>query len=1557
MTDDQLQTLIAALQQTPPQMDGGPKMAAGAAAVVGQMPPCHLGKNKIKRFKKWKDWISDAENKMAFLEMDTDKQKINFIRSCGGPELIEFWEKEAHIRFKDVLADLNRGTPAQPAHSYAEIMIETKKTMLKLVSRDRAIIDLLRIEQGGRSFMDFLAEVEDQEYLCRTDEEPITSEDLKRMSLVAGMKDRTLAEKAIAEEYTLHQLIQAGVNRESSRANVEAMQARPTATVSCLEDQFSVTEADLDSRIRHLEAELQEVWRIRKHGKYSGRFKAEGQATNMKVCKKCTYTHQEGRCPADGRRCNTCGIEGHFTRSSLCKRKQNRPHFKNTWRVEQADDTSTPSEDSDQEYEAIARIRTVGDNRSWPGVDKAAQGTYDIHYVQRHTSEPGSKRVKITMGGVPVQLYCDTGSRLTIIPPELYQDRMGKVVPAKCHLRAWGSSTRLDTKGMFQTTLVTPRGARQTSWVYVVGGTRPEPLLGEVDAEALGIIRFKPNGRAATVDELDNTVSHMDTGTEEQNSHCVSIPEKLRRAGLTVCSDKPINHPVSATAKHEAEKIVEEFIGPVFTDRTGQMKTQSIVLQYEPGFRPIQPPRHPVPYHYQDRVATHLRKLKAEDIIEDVDPAEPVDCVLNIVVSEKKTEGAIRMNIDARPLNVGAKHTKYHVTTPQEVRHQLQGATVFSEMDMGNGFHQVPLAPESQCVFQSHIGIHRMKRLFFGPKNSSGIFHHEVRKAFSGVPGCITIHDNILVYGRDASDHNKNLRATLQRAQDMGITFKLSKSTFCVPEVKWFGRIFSGAGVSADPDKIQTIVAAGRPESLEEVKSLLQAAAYNAKFAFDHQENETYEEVTAPLRELLAKFATFSWDDRRERSFHKLLRMMNDRSILTPFKVERKTHLVTDASPQGISASLYQEDEQGRWLPVDHISRALSQHEQAWKSQIEWESLAKMWGMTAFRPYLIGTKFTSWGDHQPLLPFYNDLTKPATARINKHRARITDLTFTDKYLSGKVMPADFNSRHPQSISHLNRQEREEMAVDDGEDIHIMRVIMNDLPPALTTDMIQQAALTDPVYHKLIQAVQQGKKTEDPDLRPYTSIWGELGVLQGLVCRGERIVIPDGYLPDNEGSIREWVVELGHSGHLGINATKRLLRLRLWFPGMDKMVERKVASCLPCQAATDCHLRDPLKPNPAPAEPWDRVFCDHWGPTPTDGKHILVIIDGLTRYPEVLTVNGTGAEDNIHAFSEVFARHGLPRYLHSDNGPPFNGRDSHLLQKYFQSLGVQHLPNHSAQDPESTGLVEAFMKHLQKIFHTSAAEHLDPYLQIHDHLLHFRATPHPSTGKSPAELLFGRKFRTKLPDLRPNPAKNRPDILAARAADTEAKARMKLYKDNKATVQPTAIRQGDRVLLKQKTTKLNSVYDPEPYTVTRTWGSQIEAERDGMRKLRDAQRWKKVALRPRQQFQLAPSTRSGYQDTADIGAPHREVRANQQPAPERGQSPPPAVPMADPDARAPPVGVTPLHAAAAQPILPAERHDIISALKRHPQIILADTVANRPRRQRKPPAVIYTPSPW
>ena len=58
-----------------------------------------------------------------------------------------------------------------------------------------------------------------------------------------------------------------------------------------------------------------------------------------------------------------------------------------------------------------------------------------------------------------MNLYCDTGSNITIITPEMYKESMGKVVAARWYLRAWGTTECLDTKGMFKTTLTTASGA------------------------------------------------------------------------------------------------------------------------------------------------------------------------------------------------------------------------------------------------------------------------------------------------------------------------------------------------------------------------------------------------------------------------------------------------------------------------------------------------------------------------------------------------------------------------------------------------------------------------------------------------------------------------------------------------------------------------------------------------------------------------------------------------------------------------------------------------------------------------------------------------------------------------------------------------------------------------------------------------------------------------------------------------------------------------------------------------------------------------------------------
>ena len=74
------------------------------------MQHCHLGKDKIRRYKRWGDWIQDAENKMKVLQITMDQAKIGFFQSCAGAELTEFWTKEARIRFEAVVADLRTPT-------------------------------------------------------------------------------------------------------------------------------------------------------------------------------------------------------------------------------------------------------------------------------------------------------------------------------------------------------------------------------------------------------------------------------------------------------------------------------------------------------------------------------------------------------------------------------------------------------------------------------------------------------------------------------------------------------------------------------------------------------------------------------------------------------------------------------------------------------------------------------------------------------------------------------------------------------------------------------------------------------------------------------------------------------------------------------------------------------------------------------------------------------------------------------------------------------------------------------------------------------------------------------------------------------------------------------------------------------------------------------------------------------------------------------------------------------------------------------------------------------
>ena len=281
---------------------------------------------------------------------------------------------------------------------------------------------------------------------------------------------------------------------------------------------------------------------------------------------------------------------------------------------------------------------------------------------------------------------------------------MGEIHKPDISLRAWGSTDNLNITGMVLPVLETKRGAKRSSKIYIVERYQAEPLLGDRDAEELGFITFNKDGRGPTSEECGSVRALQP-----------SIPQKLRDNLKIYVDTKPtiaMPDSISPQGRKTIIELVERYKGSVFDDaKIGLMKIPPIHLDYDPSHHPKQPTFRNVPVYYQDKVSELLQFLREQEVITDVDPRKSYDCVMNVVITDKANSN-IRMNIDNTPRNPGLKRTKFHVQTPQEIRHELKEAKIFTEMDMGWAYHQVPIDDETKetTIFQTHEGLHRMER-------------------------------------------------------------------------------------------------------------------------------------------------------------------------------------------------------------------------------------------------------------------------------------------------------------------------------------------------------------------------------------------------------------------------------------------------------------------------------------------------------------------------------------------------------------------------------------------------------------------------------------------------------------------------------------------------------------------------------------------------------------------------------------------------------------------------------------------------------------------------------
>ena len=237
-------------------------------------------------------------------------------------------------------------------------------------------------------------------------------------------------------------------------------------------------------------------------------------------------------------------------------------------------------------------------------------------------------------------------------------------------------------------------------------------------------------------------------------------------------------------------------------------------------------------------------------------------------------------------------------------------------------------------------------------------------------------------------------------------------------------------------------------------------------------------------------------------------------------------------------------------------------------------------------------------------------------------------------------------------------------------------------------------------------------------------------------------------------------------------------------------------------------------SPLPKGPWVQVSADMCGPFPT-GELVLVVLDAYSWYPEVEIVKSTSAEAVVLALERMFAIHGIPEEVKTDNGTPFQ---SDAFARFSKEKGFIH---HKVTPlwPEANRQVQNLMKDIGKVAKTAHVSGKNWKKELSTYLSNYRAMPHAGTKKSPYELMMNRCVRIKLPALLPD--QTTPEVITN---DRKAKQKMKEHADHTSTVNHN-ISTGDIVLLRQRRrNKFSTPFEPIPYIMEKVKGTIITAKR-------------------------------------------------------------------------------------------------------------------------------------
>lgn len=319
----------------------------------------------------------------------------------------------------------------------------------------------------------------------------------------------------------------------------------------------------------------------------------------------------------------------------------------------------------------------------------------------------------------------------------------------------------------------------------------------------------------------------------------------------------------------------------------------------------------------------------------------------------------------------------------------------------------------------------------------------------------------------------------------------------------------------------------------------------------------------------------------------------------------------------------------------------------------------------------------------------------------------------------------------------------------------------------------------------------------------------------IEMKQDRIIIPP--------KMRNEMLTRIHENHMDMERCKRRARDIIFWPRMNEQIDAVVSKCKTCQEHQMSNQKEPMMQTPMPTRPWQMVATDlfQW-----EQKDYMVVVDYYSRYVEIAKMEETRSQTIVNHTKSIFARHGIPTTVRSDNGPQYTAKESKL---FAQQWKFEHQTS-SPYYPKANGLAEKAVAIVKRLLSLAKQDDKDPYLS----LLECRNTPVDNVA-SPAQILMSRRLRSHLPitDSQLQPQVIDPERIQKKLEEKQAK--QKRYYDRGSRQLPV-VREGEKIRLQPQNkwkpavvTKILETPRSSVYIVQTSTGQKLRRNRHHIRK--------------------------------------------------------------------------------------------------------------------------------